>query len=375
MSDVPIAISLSGGMDSVSVAAQIREIDPGIKITSFTAGYEGNYDFDERKIAHRVAKEFGFEHVEIEIKKQEFIEDFPRLVESMNTPVADLAAYPQFRIAQAMNLQGFRVGILGIGGDELFWGYDWAIKTLENQEGTLLENAQRQRHVSNPREAFHHIKHTIFNKKYSRPRSTPSGYPVFYEHLGDFNSPFILKREYLNSKVFSSNESVYELFSRSSETLTKEINFQSILSDSWLTCNSLSLSDSLGMENSVEYRLPFLDLDLVTLSRTLTQNMYEESKDKKLLREALSDLVPSYVRERPKSGFRFPSNAWLPDLLNEYEKELVYGQLVAREFATSKDMKRLLNGSKRTWPKQFLLYKLLILEFYLEKHSKYGLHQ
>lgn len=69
VSDVPIAISLSGGMDSVSVAAQIREIDPGIKITSFTAGYEGNYDFDERKIAHRVAKEFGFEHVEIENKE------------------------------------------------------------------------------------------------------------------------------------------------------------------------------------------------------------------------------------------------------------------------------------------------------------------
>lgn len=375
VSDVPIALSLSGGLDSVSIASQIREIDSDLKVTSFTAGYEGDFDFDERKIARRVASEFGFEHIELEISKNDFIADFPRLIESMNSPIADLAAYPQFRIAEAMNLNKFKVGILGIGGDELFWGYNWAIETLGYTDQSTLEEASKHEKSWSLKQRLIHSRHSYFNKKYSEPKPTPGGYPVFYEKLGDFNSPFLLKKEFLNKEIFSGDKSIYEVLSRAKRNDIPQLQFQSILTDNWLTCNSLALADSLGMYNSVEYRLPFLDLDLVDLSTSLTRDMFHESRNKNLFREALFDLVPAYVRDRDKSGFRFPSNLWLPELLSEYEFELTSGQLVTRGLARANEIKRLLQGSRRTWSKQFLLYKLLVLEFYLENHSKIKMHE
>lgn len=371
VADVPIAISLSGGLDSVSIAAQIRDIDDNLEVSSFTAGYEGNFDFDERRVARRVASDFGFKHYEIEIRKSDFIEDFPELILAMNSPVGDLAAYPQFRIAQEMNKHDFKVGILGIGGDELFWGYDWAIETIESIGQTF--SGPRLSFKKNPsiKELLYQAKYNFYNKKYNASKPTPHGYPVFYELLGDFNSPFILKKNFLNKEIFCGDEYIYELFSRTDAVQSTEEQFQSLLSDSWLTCNSLSLADSLGMQNSVEYRLPFLDLNLVSLSRSLTKKSYSESKNKKIFREALGDLVPTYVQERAKSGFRFPSTLWLPELFSRYEFHLTNGQLVSRGFADTKKIQKLLRSSKHTWSKQFLLYKLLVLEFYLENHSKY----
>ena len=375
VADVPIAISLSGGIDSVSIAAQIREIDRDISITSFTAGYAGNFDFDERKIAKKVAKDLRFEHVELEITKSEFIKDFPRLIKSMNSPIADLAAYPQFRIAESMNKQGFKVGIMGIGGDELFWGYEWAIDTIENSKSTNSIKEQHRTIPTSIKEKIEYAKHNLLNGKYTHLKLTPEGYPVFYEQLGDFNSPFLLKREFLNIEVFSQDDIIYDLEFRKGDNDSPEGIFQSILCDNWLTCNSLSLVDSLGMQNSVEYRLPFLDLDLIALSRSLNENMFNESKNKNLLRQALSDLVPIYVRDRAKSGFRFPSNLWLPDLIDAYEVQLTSGELVNRDYAKSKEMKKLIRGSRRIWAKQFFLYKLLVLEFYLHDFSKQNPHE
>ena len=326
VADVPIAISLSGGIDSVSIAAQIREIDRDI-------------------------------------------------IKSMNSPIADLAAYPQFRIAESMNKQGFKVGIMGIGGDELFWGYEWAIDTIENSKSTNSIKEQHRTIPTSIKEKIEYAKHNLLNGKYTHLKLTPEGYPVFYEQLGDFNSPFLLKREFLNIEVFSQDDIIYDLEFRKGDNDSPEGIFQSILCDNWLTCNSLSLVDSLGMQNSVEYRLPFLDLDLIALSRSLNENMFNESKNKNLLRQALSDLVPIYVRDRAKSGFRFPSNLWLPDLIDAYEVQLTSGELVNRDYAKSKEMKKLIRGSRRFWAKQFFLYKLLVLEFYLHDFSKQNPHE
>lgn len=374
-SDVPIALSLSGGMDSVAIAAQIRDIDPHLEITSFTAGYEGEFDFDERMIARRVAGEFGFNHIELEISKKDFIEDFPRFMQTMNSPIADLAAYPQFRIAEAMNKNDFKVGILGIGGDELFWGYQWAIETLERPNNSRTSAITPFKNHKSIKQWLSNARYDFYNKKFSIQKATPAGFPVFYEQLGDFNSPFVLKSKFLNPKVFSESASMYDVISRVNERDSPQIRFQSILSDNWLTCNSLALADSLGMSNSVEYRLPFLDLDLVGLSKMLTREMFQESKNKNLLREALFDLIPGYVKDRDKSGFRFPSNLWLPELFNRYEEELIKGQLVSRGWTQGSSMRKLLQGSKRTWSKKFMLYKLLVLEFYLENHSKHKTHE
>ena len=137
-SDVPVAVALSGGIDSGLIAALASRHYPGA-MHVFSVGYTGRPVYDERSRAKALADKLGCVFHEIEIPSDQFIKNFPEFVNIMDEPIADIAAFGHYSIPQAAAAQGVKVLLTGIGGDELFWGYDWTRLAVElNQNRFFL---------------------------------------------------------------------------------------------------------------------------------------------------------------------------------------------------------------------------------------------
>ena len=127
-SDAPVGLALSGGVDSgiIAAIASRKRRD----LTAFTVGYPGQYQFDERSHARQLAEWLKIPWHSAELPTDEFAAFFPRLVESVDEPIADVAAYGQYAVSRLAAEHGVKVLLTGIGGDELFFGYDWVREAL-----------------------------------------------------------------------------------------------------------------------------------------------------------------------------------------------------------------------------------------------------
>ena len=120
-SDVPYAMFLSGGIDSSTILALMARLNDR-PVSTFTAGFTGNYVADERAHARAVAKSLGAEHEEVTFSASDFWETLPAIASAMDDPVADYAILPTWKLAREAS-KSFKVILSGEGGDEVFGGY------------------------------------------------------------------------------------------------------------------------------------------------------------------------------------------------------------------------------------------------------------
>ena len=120
-SDVPIAVMLSGGIDSSAIAALAKR--SGHEVHTITTGYTGAHAEDERSVAKRFAGEQGFIYHEIELSPQDYVDSFDELTSYLDEPMTDSTAIAQWAMFKKVKRSGFKVILGGMGGDELFYGY------------------------------------------------------------------------------------------------------------------------------------------------------------------------------------------------------------------------------------------------------------
>lgn len=122
LSDVPLGLFLSGGLDSASILACMREVIPG-SIKTFSIGYEAPEDqsYNELKAARLLATHFGTDHTEA-VLRPDVVSLLPRVVAGMGEPFADSSAIPTYLVSEVAR-RSVTVALSGIGGDELFGGY------------------------------------------------------------------------------------------------------------------------------------------------------------------------------------------------------------------------------------------------------------
>jgi asparagine synthase (glutamine-hydrolysing) len=370
VADVPICIAQSGGIDSVAVAIIASRSSSGA-IHSFTVGYDGAYDFDERPWAAKLSKYLGNVQHDIEITEADFISDFDEYVLSLQDPIADPAGYSQFRLAKTVHDHGFKVCLTGLGADELFWGYPW------------LSNSLRLNGLSIPRESrsllsylnvnyIESFAYKIYKNHLDIFRELPKGMNPddlkFTVGNKEFNSAFSLTSKYLKS----GHQKDYNPFLMTKARVTENDlipeQVKETLFDTWLACNSLSLIDQVSMYHSVEFRNPFLDSDLADLATQSDRIQLELNLLKASLKSEVSEMLPLEFLNRPKSGFNFPSNVWFRSLLREKSDNLLNGTLMQMELVKSKNLKKALSKiDTLSWQNINFLYKLLLLDIFLQR--------
>lgn len=328
-SDVPVAISLSGGLDSSAILSVSNKLYKG-HLKAFSIGYENSPRTDERQNARWLANKLGVEFIDGEIRKKEVVDDFPQLVYDCDEPVADIAAHSIRAVAKLARENGFKVLVGGLGGDELFWGYGWVRNSL-------------------------------------RDNKINSGNFKFYENTKSFVSAnqFISLLIQPDLKDLMTQTNMSDMPTDLSKVGLGKFGL-GLIRDRWLVANCLVLADRLSMANSVELRSPFMDRDLIELVLGNRQTVLGYQKDSKYwLKKALAGIVPKEVIERPKTGgFTPPVASWLFGIIGQYSHLLDDGFLVQEQILDQRKIRFI----RRIWMALPLwwypIYQLILLEIW-----------
>jgi len=317
VSDVPLGVLLSGGIDSNAVVALMSRY-PG-KIKTFTIGFEDKL-YDERNEAGFLAERLGTDHHEM-VVRPDVADLLPKLVRAYDEPFADPSAIPSYYVAQ-MARQSVTVVLNGDGGDENFAGYGeyiqgrlgkWVGKIPKQLGGVFSRVLERKEPCKakslsqvlalcgrSPAEIFSHLKLML-------PRT----------HLDELLSPdykaLVGWFDPINHLV-----NCYGNFDRRDTINTMlAVDRQTYLPD-----DLLFKIDIASMSHGLEARSPFLDHHLVEFAAGLPGSYKLRGLKKKyILKEALKDILPEQVLKRSKRGFDVPVSGWLRGELEELCRE------------------------------------------------------
>ena len=316
-SDVPVAVMLSGGIDSSAIAALAKET--GREVHTITAGYKGQHSCDEREVAKRFAKERGFIYHEVELDENDFKNSFEELTIHVDEPITDAAAIAQWALYKKVKSLGFKVLLGGMGGDELFYGYPYWNNLAESlaihrTHQALFPWNTKEKKINFLKFFLHHWKYILY-----------AGYPLKisdssvgnwqYKDYVDFASDatISINGDILHFKDITLNKSFGNCTLGSEIDLIYEFSFNNIM-----TMAYLYLSDRLGMGNSLEIRSPLLDYKLVEYVSGLPITIkYKKGQPKYFLKEVLKDIVPNYILFAQKRGFTPPSS-FIEDVASSY---------------------------------------------------------
>jgi asparagine synthase (glutamine-hydrolysing) len=353
MSDVSIGVLLSGGMDSTTIVALLRE--RAASLASFTVGFPGHENHDEREEARWVAQRFGTEHHEVVLNEQDALDTLGPLIHHADEPIADPVCVPLYAVCRLARDTGIKVVLAGEGADELFWGYTEYRDVVEHRRRlramlTLPKPLRRAAVLAtsaNRRPLRHEQLEGIASGRV-RPVHMPVGLTGYQRsHLlrsaasgpGWAPSEPAESEDALTTLAFDTQE--YEFGVRLPELLLMRI-------------------DRFSMANGVEARVPFLDPALVDfVYRLPLDQKIRGGITKFVLKQAVSDVVPDRIALRPKQGFAAPTSQWFAGLHGNLMRDLMKQDALRRYFDISY-LGRLLNtGNANSWESGQILWPIL----------------
>jgi asparagine synthase (glutamine-hydrolysing) len=323
ISDVPIGAFLSGGLDSSTVVAMMRETSTSVK--TFTIGFNAE-GFNEAEFAADIAKHLGTEHTELYISEQEALDSVPLMAKVYDEPFSDPSQVPTFCLAR-MTRSKVTVSLSGDGGDEFFYGYN------RYQFGERMLN--RLRLIPGPLRSFG-SKFLVAKNHESISRSA-TGYffsranNVKLEKLGsvlgfqnDVDMHWFLSTDFGGEALLNSD--LRTLMPERCSYRISDLHSQMMYLDavSYLPDDLMVKVDRACMAVSLESRAPFLDHQLIEFAWSLPHRFkFRNGSPKWLIREVLEKYVPKSLTERPKQGFSVPIAAWLRGPLQDWGRSII----------------------------------------------------
>jgi asparagine synthase (glutamine-hydrolysing) len=330
VSDVPVGAFLSGGIDSSLVVAMMSPHTPD-PVQTFTMGFGGSRNplLDERPLAKLVAGRYGCDFHEF-VAEPDFRHIAGEIAQAFDEPFADDSVIPSYYVSQ-FTRAGVKVAMSGLGGDELFAGYQRYAGVLLGgyyarlmprplHRGLILPLARR---LPEPRHGGDRIDHL---KRFAE---------------GAVLSPAERYRDFVSTLPAGERRSLY------SDATAKQIDFGAtgrLITDPFQNCGGpddvaralytdiktylpediLALSDRLSMWHSLEVRVPLVDHELVELSARLpTAYKIDLYRKKILLRDIAHRHLPGAVIDHRKQGFEAPMAAWLRTDLADYARDVL----------------------------------------------------
>lgn len=301
-SDVPVAVLLSGGIDSSAIAHFAKET--GKEIHVITAGYKGQHSQDERSVAKRFAQEQGLIYHEVELNANDFQSLFEEYLPYLDEPVSDVSSMSQYALYKKAKELGFKVLLSGIGGDELFYGYAAHNKTVQR-----YQLAQQFREIFPLKSVADYNKYFLFLLHHWRyvlkggyPYMSNNRYPVEWTE----NDYYYFAKDavvHFGGEDFSLRDIDVHFTYPDDVSLTQMYDG---LFTHFMKNLCLYLGDRLGMANSMEIRSPLLDYRLVDFVSRLPQDVKYDGTPKGFYKDCLRGIVPDYILYAKKRGFEPP---------------------------------------------------------------------
>jgi asparagine synthase (glutamine-hydrolysing) len=326
VSDVPVGVFLSGGIDSSTNAKLFSACSDG-KIKTFSVGYDQNYLGCESELpqAARFASQIGAIHHERVLTEQDFLDLLPRMIHLQDEPIADPVCMPVYFLSQLARQSGAIVAQAGEGADELFWGYrHWkqVLQLIRWNQYPVPPAAKKcglfALAALGKSEGF----------AYEFLRRASVGVPIFWS----------------GAEAFSQHEKIAVLSPRLRLRFAKRTSWEAIrpiherflakawekTPVKWMTYVDLNFRlpelllmrlDKMGMGVSLEARVPFLDHKVVELAMSIPEKVITRSDESKhILKRAVRGIIPDTIIDQRKQGFGVPIHDWFLGRFGEFSR-------------------------------------------------------
>jgi asparagine synthase (glutamine-hydrolysing) len=331
VSDVPLGVFLSGGIDSSSVVAMMSKLREPSEIKTFSIAFSEK-SFDESSYARAVAAHFGTDHREEVLSPNDLLDLLPEITSFLDEPLGDASIIPTYALSK-FTRQHVTVALGGDGGDELFAGYPtfladaYAKKYLKLPAALrrrVIEPVARRLPVSDDNISFDfkvkqflkgvyeedHIRHALWMGSFSQSELRAA---LAYDMPPDIFQDAM--RHYSAARRASRGNRVLYMYEKL-----------------YLAEDILTKVDRASMWASLEARAPFLDHELVEfVSRLPYRLKLGHGKMKYILKKAMGPLLPKGIAGRSKKGFGIPVAKWIKGPMKEFVLDLLAEDKIKRE--------------------------------------------
>jgi len=330
MSDVPIGVFLSGGVDSAAVAAAMMK-QTDAPVTAITIGFPGN-TIDESNTARDIARHLGCDHVILPVELGEARDVMPDIISSLDEPLSASAVIPCW-YASRLASEHVKVVLCGEGGDELFAGYKRQHNALKMAHWRNLIRATgpiASALAKLPVGSSQRL--NLVRQQIDRVRDSASLSSGFERCIaGTEITPPRLRARLFDPEFLRRNENSVSTLAAEyfgdQDLPDADMIEQFMIGDLSLHMPSALLPrlDRTSMMHSLEARVPFLTHQFVDWALTIPTEQKTKARGKHILREAIRPWLPEGILDRKKQGFQIPLADWFRDDFADFAKQ-VYNQ-------------------------------------------------
>jgi asparagine synthase (glutamine-hydrolysing) len=326
VSDVPVGVLLSGGIDSSTLAA-LAARESGRRVSTFSIGFEER-SFNELDQARRVARMYDTDHHELLVRPNA-AELLPEIAAAFDEPFADSSALPTYLVSRLAS-DTVKVALSGEGADELFGGYYTYVADL------LAPRVGRLAALARP----------FVDRLPSSSEKVSFDYKAKRFARGAALAP--LERHHAWKEIFSGDAraellrpdrrggldplELWRARYRETEGAEELARLQDVDVSVYLVDDLLVKTDRASMAHSLEARVPFLDTAVSDLALALPTRMkVRRFAKKRLLRKAVEPLLPREIVRGKKHGFSIPAAGWLRGELQEFARDVLSPEAIRRQ--------------------------------------------
>ena len=343
VADVPVALSLSGGIDSNLLLSNVKK---KLKTYNLSFFYKNNKSLDSIYAKNR-AKEFNTEHFEVNMNDDDFMESLEKVSEILEEPIGNSNAIYNYILSKKIKE---KVILCGDGGDEVFTGYN---KYRSIFIFTIL----------NKFNLFKFLKLNTNKKNINR---------LFYNTSNEMHLSFSRQNLMNNDILFKNfnrikvNDVPYNHF----DEINSELNLANVMLrdlDTWIPNDVLVRNDKIYMNEGVEVRVPFLDQEMIEnyLFYSTFKKINIFTFTKPLLRKLFKDQLKTVLKQ--KKGFDSPFNYWINEEKNKTKIKYFFSpEYYKSELINYKEIDRILNNKNKN---NFQIYSMLMLIIFLKKNN------
>ena len=316
VSDVPLGVFLSGGMDSSALVALMSLVSKE-KPKTFSVVF-AEEQFCEASHSREVAQKFGTDHREVQLSEDSLLKMLPMAIASLDQPTMD--GINTYVVSKAVKNAGVKVALSGLGGDELFAGYATFRRALRSRSLRRISRVVR-RTVSAAGKIG--MNGSVRRKKFWELMQTD------VRPLDVYN---VTRQLFLNDEIerltLPTGPEVMRGAASDPQESDDVVNAISKLELQGYMANTLLRdTDSMSMAHSLEVRVPFVDTDVVSYVLPLPgewkMNLKNGAMPKPLLADAVSDLIPRDFLNRRKMGFTLPFERWMQATLRDEISDVI----------------------------------------------------
>jgi asparagine synthase (glutamine-hydrolysing) len=364
ISDVPVGVFLSGGLDSSVNTALFSEGESGM-VRCFSIGYDGDYRSYQNELhyARQMADSVHAEYHERILTQDDLLDFLPTMVHLQDEPIADPVCVPVYYVSKLARDAGVTVCQVGEGSDELFWGYPSWRRHLQLQRWGSFG-------VPRPLQGLGLLGLRLAGREekvgYEWLRRNFEQLPVFWGGAEAFTEAH--KKSLLSPRLrrrfsgFSSWEALKPIRERFECKAWEKTPLQ------WMTFLDLNLRlpelllmrvDKMSMGVSLEARVPFLDHKLVELGMSIPEAVKTRHGElKHILKMGVRGLIPDELIDRKKQGFGVPVFEWFLDRLGQFARTELNTFCRETDFLSHASVSQLLD--KRDGPRAWCLLNLAL---------------